>query len=164
MPEGRRVLVAGIGNVFRGDDGFGSAVARRLERESFPDGVEVADYGIRGVHLAYQLLEGYDLLVLIDAVPRGGPPGTVYVIEPDQVTDDAAETAPMDSHDMSPELVLGLLPKLGGSIDRVLVVGCEPATVDDGMVLSAPVEGAIEEAAATVLDIVAGALSEELAP
>lgn len=163
MPDGRRVLVAGIGNVFRGDDGFGSAVAKRLEQESFPDGVEVADYGIRGVHLAYQLLEGYDLLVLIDAVPRGGPPGTVYVIEPDPVSaDDGA--APIDSHEMSPGLVLGLLPKLGGSVGRVLVVGCEPATAEPGMELSAPVEAAIEGAAATVLSIVAGAPSKEFAP
>lgn len=155
MPHGSRVLVAGIGNVFRGDDGFGSAVAKRLEQESFADGVEVADYGIRGVHLAYQLLEGYDLLVLVDAVPRGDLPGTVYVIEPDPVTDGTG--SPVDGHDMSPELVLGLLPKLGGSVGRVLIVGCEPATAEPGMELSAPVEAAIDEAAARVRDIIAGA-------
>jgi hydrogenase maturation protease len=78
-----RILVAGVGNVFRGDDGFGVAVARRLAHEPLPPGVELRDYGVRGVHLAYELLDGYDLLVLVDAVTRGSPPGTLYVIEPD---------------------------------------------------------------------------------
>lgn len=152
-----RVLVAGIGNIFCGDDGFGSAVAQRLAQEPVPDGAEVVDYGIRGVHLAYQLLDGYDLAVLVDAVHRDGPPGAVYVIEHE--SDAAArDTAPvMDAHDLSPDGVLALVPALGGTLPRVLVVGCEPATADAGIGLSPPVERAVGEAAQVVRDILASA-------
>jgi hydrogenase maturation protease len=145
-----RVLVAGVGNVFLGDDGFGVEVANRLAGAEFPPGVKVADFGIRGVHLAYELLDGYDALVLIDAVPRGEEPGTLYVIEPDL---DAIEPAGvgggpvMDAHGMAPEAVLALLLALGGRLDRVWVLGCEPADVSERMGLSAPVAGAVEEAA-----------------
>lgn len=145
-----RTLVAGVGNVFLGDDGFGVAVAEELARRDLPDGVQVADFGIRGVHLAYELLDGYDALILIDAVPRGGQPGTLYVIDPDldavEPVDPAAGPV-MDAHGMTPDAVFGLLATLGGRVASATVVGCEPADVSDGMGLSAPVSGALERAA-----------------
>jgi hydrogenase maturation protease len=149
----RRVLVAGIGNLFLGDDGFGPEVARRLAGADLPEGVQVADVGIRGVHLAYQLLDGYDLVVLIDASPRGGEPGSVYVIEP--TVDAAARQAPMvDAHDMGPGAVLALLEALGGTPGRVLVVGCEPAEVGEGIGLSGPVAAAVDRAVEVVRELV----------
>jgi hydrogenase maturation protease len=146
-----RVLVAGIGNVFLGDDGFGVEVVHRLvggwgEAPALPDGVDVVDYGIRGVHLAYELLdERYDTVVLVDAVPMAEPPGTLAVLE---VGDDAlpAEAAVVEAHAMNPAVVLTALRALGGRQPRVLVVGCAPGRFDEDMQLSAPVAGAVDEA------------------
>ena len=139
-----KTLVAGIGNIFFGDDGFGVEVARRLG---------VADYGIRGIHLAYDLLDGYDALVLIDALPMGEPPGTVCLFEPDI---DGLEPAPaVEGHSMSPAVVLGLLRSLGGEVPQVLIVGCEPLSVAEGMGLSAPVAAAVEPAVEVVRRVVA---------
>lgn len=143
------VLVAGVGNVFLGDDGFGVEVVNRLAGEPLPDSVKVADFGIRGIHLAYELLDGYDALVLIDAVPRGDAPGTLYVIEPDLEAIQPAGVGGgpvMDAHGMDPEAVLALLLALGGRVDHVRVLGCEPADVSERMGLSAPVAGAVDEA------------------
>jgi hydrogenase maturation protease len=145
-----KTLVAGIGNIFNGDDGFGSEVAQRLSRRPMPAGVRVEDYGIRGVHLAYELLEGYDLVVLVDALRRGDVPGTVYVIEPDVDLDGVAA---LDSHQMDPRAVLGMVAELGGRIGRLLLVGCEPADVGDGIGLSAPVAAAVDEAARVVEEL-----------
>ncbi|MGH3327827.1 MAG: hydrogenase maturation protease [Streptomycetales bacterium] len=154
-----RVLVAGVGNIFLGDDGFGVEVARRLAAEPLPEGVEVADFGIRGVHLAYQLLDGYDLLILVDAVTRGEEPGTVYVIEPDldaiEPVGPDAEGPPIDAHGMAPDAVFALLKTFGGSVDRVLVVACEPTDVEERMGLSPPVAGAVDRAIGAVLDLLA---------
>ena len=159
-PEaGRRILVAGVGNIFLGDDGFGCEVARRLESESWPDGVHVADYGIRGVHLAYQLLEGYDTLILIDAARRGETPGTLFVIEPDFGDPENLERTEsgfmLDAHSMDPEMVLGILADLGGKVERVVIVGCEPADVDERMGLSSPVAGAVDAGAGAVRVLIA---------
>jgi hydrogenase maturation protease len=145
------VLVAGIGNIFLSDDGFGVEVAHRLAAEPMPAGVRVADYGIRGVHLAYELLDGYDGLVLVDAVPMGEAPGTVAVIMPSvppgpEGDDDAPV---MDAHSMSPDVVLATLSRLGGSIEHIYVVGCQPASLDEGMGLSVPVA----EAVGTAVDL-----------
>jgi len=148
----QRVLVAGVGNIFLGDDGFGPEVARRLAGAGLPDWVEVADVGIRGVHLAYQLLDGYDLVVMVDATPRGGPPGSVYVIEP--TVDADPDAAMVDAHDMGPGAVLALLEALGGTPGRVLVVGCEPAEVGERIGLSAPVAAAVGRAAEVVRELV----------
>jgi hydrogenase maturation protease len=150
-----RVLVAGVGNVFLGDDGFGVQVARRLADASLPDGVRVADYGIRAVHLAYDLLDGYDILVLVDALARGDAPGTLYVIEPDGSSPPSGSTV-MDAHGMTPDAVLGLFATLGGRLDRTLVIGCEPADCSEGMELSGPVAAAVEPAVALVHDLLAG--------
>ncbi len=149
----RRVLVAGVGNLFLGDDGFGPEVARRLAGADLPEGVEVVDVGIRGVHLAYQLLDGYDLVVLVDASPRGGEPGSVYVIEP-TVDAGGAQAAMVDAHDMGPGAVLALLEALGGTPGRVLVVGCEPAEVTERIGLSEPVACAVDRAAEVVRELV----------
>jgi len=153
-----RVLVAGVGNIFLGDDGFGVEVAKRLAREAFPPGVEVADYGIRGVHLAYELLRGYDTLILVDAAPRGEAPGTVFVLEPDfehaETLERGASGFVLDAHGMDPEMVLSILADLGGRRPRVRIVGCEPAVVEERMGLSAPVAGAVEEAARVVRELV----------
>lgn len=146
-----RTLVAGVGNIFLRDDGFGPEVARRLVAAGpVPEGTTVTDFGIRGVHLAYELLDGYDALIIIDAVRRGGEPGTLYVIEPD-VSDMSA--APVDGHDMTPEAVLAVLGGLGGTVGRVLVVGCEPADVGEGIGLSGPVAGALGEAERVVWNL-----------
>jgi hydrogenase maturation protease len=147
-----RMLIAGIGNIFLGDDGFGVEVARRLARENLPAEVSVRDFGIRGLHLAFEMLDGgYDTTVLVDAVPRGGPPGSLYLIEP-QV--DALEPAAGDAHAMGPGSVLAMLKALGGVPGRVLVVGCEPASVEERMGLSAPVANAIGGAVRFVRDII----------
>jgi hydrogenase maturation protease len=153
----RRVLVAGIGNVFLGDDGFGVEVVGRLDVGSLPDSVDVVDYGIRGVHLAYELLDGrYDTVILVDAVPTGEAPGTVSVLEVDPAAtagpgaEDAAGVPPIDGHGMTPMAVLAMLRDLGGAVDRVLVVGCEPAGVEERMALSNVVGASVEEAVGLV--------------
>jgi hydrogenase maturation protease len=153
-----RVLVAGVGNIFLGDDGFGVAVASRMAGETFPEGVKVGDFGIRSVHLAYELLDGYDSLVLIDALSRGDPPGTLTVLEPELDDHSSGEAAPlgaMDAHTMHPEAVLNILSALGGQVGRVVVVGCEPALVEEYLGLSTEVAGAVDQAVEIVRDLVA---------
>ena len=118
-----RILVAGIGNIFLGDDGFGPAMARHLSARPWPPGVDVRDFGIRGLDLAYALA-GYDHAILVDAVPRGGAPGTLYVIEP-ALEVDAAAPVP-EAHGMDPVKVLHLARALGGTPPHTLIVGCEP--------------------------------------
>ncbi len=148
------VLVAGIGNVFLGDDGFGVEVVRRLAAKSLPAGVRVADFGIRGLHLAFELLEHPDdTTILVDATPRSGEPGTVYLIEPDLETLAAPGAGAADAHDMTPAAVFGFLRSLGGTPGRVLIVGCEPLSTEEEMGLSPPVEGAVDEAVALILDV-----------
>lgn len=146
-----RTLVAGIGNIFYGDDGFGSEVARCLTARASLDGARVEDFGIRGVHLAYELLDGYDLVVIIDTVARGEAPGTLFVLEPDVELDDVP---PLDSHQMDPRAVLRMVAELGGEIGRILLVGCEPADVGDGIGLSPPVAAAVDDAAKIVEELV----------
>ena len=161
-----RMLIAGVGNIFLGDDGFGPEVAKRLATESLPGWVRVADYGISGMHLAYDLADSYETAILIDATPRGDEPGTVTVldVEPQHRRDLAAAEGPegasrlFDAHGMQPDVVLGVLDMLGaGGKARILVVGCEPATVDYGMELSEPVAKAVDEAVRVVLGLVAEA-------
>ncbi|SBT43040.1 hydrogenase maturation protease [Micromonospora narathiwatensis] len=157
-----RVLVAGIGNIFLGDDAFGVEVVGRLREAVLPPGVDVSDYGIRGMHLAYDLLDGrHDVLVLVDALPLDEPPGTLAVLQVDLDDPgwtlrpaDALEAPAADGHGMDPESVLRLLRSLGGSVGRVLVVGCQPAVLDERMGLSTPVAAAVDEAVRTVIGIV----------
>jgi hydrogenase maturation protease len=154
-------LVAGIGNVFLSDDGFGVEVAHWLSGRTFPDEVRVEDYGIRGIHLAYDLLGGYDNLVLVDAVPMGEQPGTLAVIEPERAT--ASPSSPesfaapiVDAHTMSPDVVLATLTRLGGSVDRIVIVGCQPGSLDEGIGLSPAVQEAVAAAVDLCLEVVAG--------
>ena len=158
----RRVLVAGIGNVFLGDDGFGVALADRLARCALQPGVEVVDYGIRGMDLAYALHDGWDAVVLLDAMPRGLPAGTLSVLEPD-----LAELEPaVDAHGMDPVKVLGLARALGGELPRTLVVGCEPQVVMRGdeedvvATVSEPVRAALEAGVGLVQDLLEELVSE----
>jgi hydrogenase maturation protease len=155
---GKRVLIAGIGNVFLGDDGFGVEVVKRLAGRELPEGVEVKDFGIRGMDLAYALQDGYELVVFVDATPRGGEPGTVYLIEP-EVEDDGEVT--LDTHGMDPVKVIKLSRALGARPTRTLVVGCEPRVVLGGedydemlMELSEPVRVAVDEAVKLVESLV----------
>jgi hydrogenase maturation protease len=163
------MLVAGVGNIFLGDDGFGVGVARRLSGAGLPGWVQVADYGISGMHLAYDLADGYDTAILIDAAQRGGEPGTLTVIEaapgggaapegpPDPAGGALAQTRLFDAHGMQPDVVLGVLDMLGAGSARVLVVGCEPASLDYGMELSEPVAKAVDAAVGVVMDLIAEA-------
>ena len=151
MNAKRRVLVAGIGNVFFRDDGFGVAVARRLAEDSLPAGARVADFGIRGVHLAFELLDAPDLLILVDAMARGGAPGTLYIVDPEV---DSAPHAVADAHAMSPGAVFAALRGMGGTVPKARVVGCEPEDVREGMDLSLSVARAVEPAAALVRRLV----------
>ena len=156
---GRRILLAGIGNVFLGDDGFGVALVDRLARRELPPGVEAVDYGIRGMDLAFAMQDDYDAVVLLDAIPRGEAPGTLYVIE----VDPAQEGAPaaLDTHAMDPVRVLGLVRALGGTPPRTFVVGCEPQSRMSGddpdvvAALSEPVRAALDPAVKLVESLVA---------
>jgi hydrogenase maturation protease len=148
------LLVAGIGNIFFGDDGFGPEVAKELVAEP-PAGAKVADFGIRGLHLAYELLAGYDRVVLIDAVRRGGVPGTLYLIEPEAVVPHGAP----DAHRMELENVLAFVRVLGGEAPPITLVGCEPLQTDEAMGLSAPVRESVAAAAGLVRRLVAETLA-----
>ncbi len=153
-----KVLVAGIGNVFFSDDGFGVEVVHRLDPATLdttmpPGTVSVADYGIRGVHLAYDLLDcHYDTLILVDAVPLGQEPGTVAVLDATTASW-AGQAATVDAHSMSPATVLQTLNGLGGTIDRVLVLGCQPDSVAEGMGLSAVVAAAVDDAIPRLINL-----------
>jgi hydrogenase maturation protease len=150
-----RILVAGVGNVFLGDDGFGVEVARRLTGAGLPEGVDVGDFGIRGIHLAYEL-SAYDTTILVDAAPRGGEPGTLYALE---LTEGVPQTV-IDAHGMTPDAVLDLVGVVGGEAGRVLLVGCEPADVAPGMELSPAVAGAVEPAVRLVRELIEEELGE----
>jgi hydrogenase maturation protease len=156
---GARTLVDGVGNIFLGDDGFGVETVRVLTTHQLPAHVEVVDIGVRGVHLAYQLLDGYDTLVLVDATARGGDPGTLYRIEVDSPGDIVPQGPVLDGHHMSPDAVLALLETLcsgtgGTPPGRTVVVGCEPASLEEGIGLSAPVAAAVPEAVRVIQEIV----------
>jgi len=146
----KRILVAGIGNIFMADDAFGVEVAARLANQSFPTGVRVADFGIRGFDLAYALMEGYETTILVDAYPGEGEPGTLFVLEPDLKDLNSAGTQQgfIEPHAMNPINVLRMATSMGGQLKRVLLVGCVPATLgpEEGqMGLSEPVSSAIDE-------------------
>lgn len=154
-----RVLVAGVGNVFRGDDAFGVEVVRRLAVRPLPAGVRAADFGTRGHDLAYAILDGYDAVVLVDAAARGGAPGTLYVLEPD-----TAAAGPAGTHGVDLPAVFGLVRALGGALPRLVLVGCEPAdlgTDEEGAMglspaVAAAVDRAVELAVAAVAEVCGG--------
>lgn len=144
------ILVAGIGNIFLGDDAFGVEVVNRLSSRVLPVGARVADFGIRGLDLAYALLDGADVTILVDACPRGGSPGDLYVVEPDLSSIGGAEAnATVDAHSMNPMNVIRSAKAMGGKLGRILLLGCEPETLgpEDGyMGLSNSVSAAVERA------------------
>lgn len=149
-----RILIAGIGNIFLGDDGFGPEVLRRMPRRlAAAEGVRAIDYGIGGMHLAYDLLDGWDALVLVDAVPNRGAPGTVHVFEADHGSPDGP--AGLDAHAMDPATVFASLRALGGDPPTTIVVGCEVADVGDGIGLTDAVEAAVPQAVSAVESAVA---------
>ena len=173
----RRTLVAGVGNLFLGDDGFGAEVARALARSGLPAGVTVTDYGIRGMHLAYDLLDDWDRLILIDLVPGRGRPGTVHIIDIDPAAIDSAgidhaginpaginpaginpkllAPAAPDPHGMAPDAVLAAVTALGGTLPPTVLVGCEPAAIGEHIGLSEAVAAAVQPAADAVLRLLA---------
>ncbi len=162
----QRILVAGIGNIFLGDDAFGVEVAQRLAQRPLPAGVRVVDFGIRSFDLAYALLDDPDAAILVDATPRGGAPGTLYLIEPDLGAPEDSSAPLPDAHSLNPVAVLQLVRHLGGRPRRLLVVGCEPAALEseDGRIgLSEPVQAAIDEAVRLIESLVADLLHHERA-
>jgi hydrogenase maturation protease len=153
------ILIAGIGNIFLGDDAFGVSVVRRMADMKLPVSVRVADFGIRGFDLAYALQDGYEATILVDACPRGGAPGSLYVIEPDLKALDSPDASPLvaDAHVMNPMNVLRMARALNVEGKNVILVGCEPETLggEEGLVgLSAPVEHAVEQAVALIESLV----------
>jgi hydrogenase maturation protease len=148
--------VAGVGNIFLGDDGFGVEVVRRLASRSLPQGVRVADFGIRGFDLAMALLEPQDLVVIVDAARRGQAPGTLYLLKPEA---GPAAPAAVEAHGMVPAQVLGTVRSMGGSLENVVLVACEPETFGEpgagAMGLSAPVDAAVEDAIGMIESLLA---------
>jgi hydrogenase maturation protease len=162
------ILIAGIGNIFLGDDAFGVEVVNALMKRQLSEGVTVKDFGIRGFDLAYALLDPWNTVILVDALPRGGTPGTLYTFEPDldNIGNPASPLASLDPHSMDPLRVLHLAASMGTIAGCVLVVGCEPHDFGDElegrMGLSAPVQAAIEEACNMVLDLAAHILVKQM--
>jgi len=161
------ILVAGIGNIFLGDDGFGVEVVRRLANRKLPQEVRVTDFGIRGFDLAYALQDGYETTILVDACPHGEAPGTLYVIEPDLkgLDDLQAPPATVEAHAMNPVSVLRMARAMNIEVKNLLLVGCEPETLggEEGqMGLSAPVEAAIDQAVRLVESLVDKVLNQKV--
>lgn len=157
-----RILVAGIGNIFFGDDAFGCEVVKELAQRSLPAGVRVTDFGIRSYDLAYAIMDDYDATILIDATPRGSPPGTVYLIEPDLNKLDETEDEVVNAHSMNPLRVLQMVRSLGGQPRALYVVGCEPAvleTEEGRMGLSETVQRAIPSAIEMIGKLIADLLA-----
>lgn len=153
------ILVAGIGNIFLGDDGFGVEVIRRLESRALPKGVRVTDFGIRGFDLAYALQDGYETTILVDACPHGDAPGTLYVIEPDlkELDEPGAPQPTIEAHAMNPVSVLRMARAMNIGVTNILIVGCEPESLggEEGrMGLSVPVEAAVDEAVKLVESLI----------
>ena len=154
----KRILVAGIGNIFFGDDAFGCEVAKALNQRPLPDGVRVNDFGIRSYDLAYAIMDDYDATILIDASQRGEPPGTLYLIEPEINRLDELENEAVNAHSMNPVRVLQLVRSLGGQPRRLFVVGCEPAVLESAegqMTLSEKVQAAVEPAVKMIETLIA---------
>jgi hydrogenase maturation protease len=162
-----RVLIACIGNIFLGDDGFGTEVARRMARRPLPPGVILQDFGIRGIDLTYALLEPFELVILVDACTRGGEPGTIYLVEPDAAEGIALDAIParLEMHSMNPMNVLCAVKSMGGAPGRILIVGCEPeelgSETDGKLGLSDPVDAAVEEAIDLIETLVSKVLHGE---
>jgi hydrogenase maturation protease len=153
----RQILVAGIGNAWLRDDGFGGAVAKGLEGRELPEGVSVFDFGSGGLDLAYEVMRGYDALILVDVSRQGGEPGTLYVMEPDEeeIEGGIEDGEVINPHGMDPQTVLRFVKAVGGWPGKVVVVACEPANVEEmGLGLSDEVAASVDRAVKLVLDTV----------
>ena len=152
------VLVAGVGNIFLGDDGFGVEVARKLAQRQFPEEVRVEDFGIRSFDLAFALVDGADLTILVDATQRGGPPGTLYTIDPGPDNFERMEPQCVDGHRLDPVQVLRMARRMEGKLGRIVLIGCEPETFgteEDGQLgLSPPVAAAVDRAVELVQSLI----------
>ncbi len=157
-------MIACIGNIFLGDDGFGCEVARHLAAQTWPENVKVVDFGIRGLDLAYALLDGADVTIFVDATPLGDEPGTLYTIKPSLGEIENSDAGAMvDAHSMDPLKVLSMVKSMGGEFKEILLVGCEPATLgpEEGqMGLSEPVAASVPEAVKIIKSLVARVLEE----
>jgi hydrogenase maturation protease len=154
----KQILVAAVGNLWKRDDGFGTAVAKRLREAEQPSGVAVADFGTSGLDLAYEVMRGYSALVLIDITRQGGVPGTLYVMEadPESVELGIEDGDIIDPHDMDPQTVLRFVKSVSGWPGKVIVIGCEPGEVEEyGIGLTPEVEAAVETAVRLVGETVA---------
>ncbi len=166
MSKQTKILIAGIGNIFMGDDAFGSEVARELLKKDLPENVRVVDFGIRGLDLAYTLLDGIeDVTIFVDATPRGGEIGTLYTIEPDlaELDENLEENAALDPHGMNPLKVLAMVKSMGGDLKRILLVGCEPEMLNKGeekMGMNEVVELAVVEAVKIIEQLIEEILNE----
>ena len=165
----KRILVAGIGNIFFGDDAFGCEVASQLRRKPLPEGVRVIDFGIRSYDLAYAIMNGYDATILVDATPQGSAPGTIYLIEPDLKRLDDMPHEAVNAHSMNPVRVLQLVRSLGGKPGWLRVVGCEPAVLEaeeGAMGLSEKAQAAVAPAIEMIETLIREILEEagNLAP
>lgn len=166
MSKETKILIAGIGNIFMGDDAFGSETARALMKKNLPENVRVVDFGIRGLDLAYTLLDGKeDVTILVDATPRGGEIGTLYTIEPDlaELDENLEEQAAIDPHGMNPLKVLAMVKSMGGEIKRILLVGCEPEMLkenEEKMGMNEPVIAAVGEAVKIIEKLIEKILNE----
>lgn len=152
------ILIAGIGNIFHGDDAFGVEAVRYLNEQKLPEGVKVIDFGIRAYDLAYALCDGYDLVILLDAAPHGKSPGTVSLIRPEAGEDGLMDAGPVDAHSMNPMAVLEMARQMGGELGNLFLVGCEPATLggsEGHMGLSPVVNAAVPKAADLVQSLIA---------
>jgi len=149
MNANDRILIAGIGNIFFGDDAFGGEVIKELIKSPLPEGFDAVDFGIRSYDLAYAIMDGYAATILVDITARGEPPGTVYLVELDQEKIGNLEATAPDGHSLDPVAVLRLTQSLGGQIERLYLVACEPAVLEteDGRIeLSESVQAAVPEA------------------
>jgi hydrogenase maturation protease len=160
------ILIAGIGNIFLGDDAFGVEVVNRFAHRQLPEGVRVVDFGIRGFDLTYALLDGADVTILVDACPRGGSAGDLYVIEPELNSPAAGQASPaaVDAHSMNPMNVIRAAQAIGGPLKRILVLGCEPESfgpAEGHMGLSEPVASSVERAVSLLDSLVKRILSGE---
>jgi len=144
------ILVAGVGNIFLGDDAFGTEVASRMKNRALPPDVRVVDFGIRGIDLLYELLDDhYELVVLVDAMSRGGKPGTLYVLEPELSDYEKLEFG-LQAHDLDPTEVLKTARSMGAGVEKFRIVGCEPASLDpseEGIIgLSETIQSSVDPA------------------
>ncbi|MGH7137839.1 MAG: hydrogenase maturation protease [Pirellulales bacterium] len=158
-----RLLIAGIGNIFLGDDAFGVEVVRLLATRKLPEHVRVVDFGIRGLDLVYALMDGWESVILVDAVSRGGPPGTLYCIEPDwaEIRRGERESLAIDAHQMDPLRVLRLAASLGAEIGQTVIIGCEPAPLD-GHDIQAALSPAVAAAVPRAVEMVQGIVQQGL--